>query len=306
MRTASRRLPPPVPQPAPHRVPCLRPSAASVRLQPASELGHLPRHGHDRHVSGALLPAHRLRPDPQMQIYSCTRSPRHAACAQSDRSPPPASRLTPPHTVCPAYDPRQEAKAFNQPLSWDTSGVTNMFEMFRVRCSPRALCPPNLQSQASPTPSPRHASCVHATLARRLPPPGSQPAPHRVPCLRPSTAREGLQPAPELGHLPRHGHETDVLRALLPAPRPTVSSHAHTCTLRAPRSRAPYTPAGRGSHIAAYTPHTLPATRQGATSLSAANKLLIRCAWAGTPAFISAGYGPGGSRPGWPLGPCIN
>ena len=28
-----------------------------------------------------------------------------------------------------------------------------------------------------------------------------------------------------------------------------------------------------------------------ATSLSAANKLLIRCAWAGTSAFASAGYG---------------
>ena len=29
----------------------------------------------------------------------------------------------------------------------------------------------------------------------------------------------------------------------------------------------------------------------GANSLSAANKLLIRCAWAGTSAFASAGYG---------------
>ena len=162
MRTASRRLPPPVPQPAPHRVPCLRPSAASVRLQPASELGHLPRHGHDRHVSGALLPAHRLRPDPQMQIYSCTRSPRHAACAQSDRSPPPASRLTPPHTVCPAYDPRQEAKAFNQPLSWDTSRVTDMKRMFYVRCCPR----PARQSLVTPT----LARCVHRDLALRIHP----------------------------------------------------------------------------------------------------------------------------------------
>jgi len=36
----------------------------------------------------------------------------------------------------------------------------------------------------------------------------------------------------------------------------------------------------------------------GASSLSAANKLLIRCAWAGTEAFASAGYdstwAPGG------------
>ena len=36
--------------------------------------------------------------------------------------------------------------------------------------------------------------------------------------------------------------------------------------------------------------HALVATRQAADSLSAANKLLIRCAWAGTPAFARAGY----------------
>jgi len=30
---------------------------------------------------------------------------------------------------------------------------------------------------------------------------------------------------------------------------------------------------------------------RGADSLSAANKLRIRCAWTGTPAFASAGYG---------------
>ena len=36
-----------------------------------------------------------------------------------------------------------------------------------------------------------------------------------------------------------------------------------------------------------------------ATSLSAANKLLIRCAWAGTSAFASAGYGLS-----WGLGSC--
>ena len=37
-----------------------------------------------------------------------------------------------------------------------------------------------------------------------------------------------------------------------------------------------------------------------ATSLSDANKLLIRCAWAGTPAFASAGYGPS-----WGSGSCL-
>ena len=58
-----------------------------------------------------------------------------------------ASRLPAPsshRTVCPACDPRQYATAFNQPLSWDTSRVTDMSWMFQVRCSPyasRALHP---------------------------------------------------------------------------------------------------------------------------------------------------------------------
>ena len=48
-----------------------------------------------------------------------------------------------------------------------------------------------------------------------------------------------------------------------------------------------------------YTPYAVLATRQAANSLSAANKLRIRCAWAGTPAFASAGYGSG-----WAPGSC--
>ena len=39
---------------------------------------------------------------------------------------------------------------------------------------------------------------------------------------------------------------------------------------------------------------------EGAASLSAANKLLIRCAWAGTSAFASAGYGSS-----WAQGSCV-
>ena len=40
-------------------------------------------------------------------------------------------------------------------------------------------------------------------------------------------------------------------------------------------------------------------SRQFANSLSAANKLLIRCVWAGNPAFASAGYGSS-----WAPGSC--
>ena len=106
------------------------------------------------------------------------------------------------------------AAAFNQPLSFDTSSVTDMTRMFDVRSSP---CPaPNLQ----PSPPP-HAAC--AVVARRLPPPSPQTAPH----------------------------------------------------------------------------YALFTTRQITPSLSNANKLLIRCAWAGTSAFATAGYGSN-----WGSGSC--
>ena len=47
--------------------------------------------------------------------------------------------LTSPRTVCPPFDSRQNAMAFNQPLSFDTSSVTSMQQMFYVRFTPRAL-----------------------------------------------------------------------------------------------------------------------------------------------------------------------
>ena len=43
---------------------------------------------------------------------------------------------------------RQEASAFNQPLSWDTTKVTTMQGMFYVR-SARALAPNSLESGLS-------------------------------------------------------------------------------------------------------------------------------------------------------------
>ena len=101
-------------------------------------------------------------------------------------------------------------------------------------------------------------ACMHTVLARCLPPPPARsPPPHRVPCLRPSAARARLQPAPELGHLPRHGHALHVYRALLFAPRlPNLHSRAlytarcvctaivpvHIYMLLAPQSSAHRTP----------------------------------------------------------------
>eukprot|EP00964_Phaeocystis_antarctica_P112782 scaffold76891_cov58-Phaeocystis_antarctica.AAC.3 len=95
--------------------------------------------------------------------------------ARAPRSPAASGLLvlcTSSHTVCPPFDPRQRATAFDQPLSFDTSSVTSMARMFIVRSSP---CPaPNLHS--SP---PLHAAC--AAVARRLRPPGLHLTTRRMP-----------------------------------------------------------------------------------------------------------------------------
>ena len=81
--------------------------------------------------------------------------------------------------MCPACDPRQDADAFNRPLDWDTSRVTDMSKMFVVRCSPRLA--PNLQPPPLPC-----TLCVHRD---RSPPPVSRsaarPSPRALP-VRPS------------------------------------------------------------------------------------------------------------------------
>jgi len=61
-------------------------------------------------------------------------------------SHPPASpartspRIACPASHCPSLPTRQDAYAFNQPLSFDTSEVTTMELMFQVR-SARTLAP---------------------------------------------------------------------------------------------------------------------------------------------------------------------
>ena len=66
----------------------------------------------------------------------------------------------------------QEATAFNQPLSFDTSSVTNVGGMFWV-CFALALWPPAF-SRALPM----HLAC--AAVARHLPPPSPRPAPYAL------------------------------------------------------------------------------------------------------------------------------
>jgi hypothetical protein len=52
---------------------------------------------------------------------------------------------TSPRIACAPPSTRQGAKAFNQPLSLDTSKVTTMYAMFLVRPA-RALAPDSLES----------------------------------------------------------------------------------------------------------------------------------------------------------------
>ena len=54
--------------------------------------------------------------------------------------PPPGPQLA-PHRV-PCLRPQQQAYAFDQPLSWDTSSVTNMEYMFEVRALPAPRASP--------------------------------------------------------------------------------------------------------------------------------------------------------------------
>eukprot|EP00964_Phaeocystis_antarctica_P098978 scaffold64895_cov59-Phaeocystis_antarctica.AAC.2 len=72
-----------------------------------------------------------------------------------------------------------------------------------------------------------------------------------------------------------------------PCPAPNLQSrprlHA-ACAASPAASRLP--------RLASHSPsYAFLSTRQNTPSLSDANKLLIRCAWAGTSAFASAGYG---------------
>ena len=69
--------------------------------------------------------------------------------------------------MCPACDPRQHAYKFNQPLSWDTSRVTNMDNMFEARCSPRPLHP-KLQSRPHSCTRCLHRDRAPYTRGRRL------------------------------------------------------------------------------------------------------------------------------------------
>ena len=148
-------------------------SAGRVDVQPAAELRHLQRHNHDVHVSGAL------RACPASSIHSWD-LPAH--CLRH-RVSTPHTPATWPACLPSSYAPlstRQNAWAFNQPLSFDTSSVSTMNTMFNVRSAHApgrsslhswalpARCVPLLRSaHALPSPGPHVCPPTYAPLSTR-------------------------------------------------------------------------------------------------------------------------------------------
>ena len=161
--TARARSPPPAcrrhAQLAAHREPCLRPRQwASAFNQPLS--WDTRRVTHMRNMFYVRCSP---RPDP---ASLCSRA--HPPASSRTRSgallhavgrrlTPPGPQLAPHRLPC--LRPRQDAITFNQPLSWDTSGVTDMSYMFQVH-SPAALPPSAIK------PSHTLLDCVHRDRAR--------------------------------------------------------------------------------------------------------------------------------------------
>ena len=144
---AARALPTPPPPSARTSLRIVRPpfdSAVRGGVQPASELRHVQRHGHERHVCGALA-ARDLSPRPP--VGSSTRVPLALPLPHA-LAPASSSLCTSPHIAYALVSTRQRALNFNQPVSFDTSSVMDMSGMFEVR-SAHAL-PQSLQSSPPP------------------------------------------------------------------------------------------------------------------------------------------------------------
>ena len=212
--TTARRVPPPSPQPAPHRVPRLRPLGRTRGLQPAAQLGHLPRHEHVRAcftcaASPRPAPPNLLchtRPSPCMLRAHHNRSPRAAS-----HSPQPA-----PHRV-PRLRPLGSTRRPSTSRSAGTPPASRTCTAcFTCAASPRPCAP---QPALSHAPSPP-ACCARTATARRVPPPTARSPPRTVcPACDPSAVRGGLQPAAQLGHLPRHEHVRACFTCAAPRPR---------------------------------------------------------------------------------------
>ena len=117
----------------------------------------------------------RLRLLPPLPSWATHARNTHAACAADSpytlcATSPCATRVVPLSDA--PFWTRQGAGAFNQPLSFDTSSVTTMYAMFRVRFRLRLL---------PPGPLPSWATHAHAACAADLPFPLCHISPRVVP-----------------------------------------------------------------------------------------------------------------------------
>ena len=190
--------------------------------------------------------------------------PKHAACASLPlRAHTPGLAAPRPASHAP-LSTLQRATAFNQPLSFNTSSVTDMLSMFFVR-SARALA---LSLESG---SPR--AC---RLRRRRPTPSRFPAhtsPHTVCPAFDWAGGVGVQPAAELRHVQGQEHARHVRRALRACPVPPALSRAlpvrAACVAATPRPRASRATPLPASHMPALR---LGSKRTRSTSRSASTR----------------------------------
>ena len=167
---------------------------------------------------------------------------RHAHFPAPNASSTPS---TPPSSYA-LLSTRQSASAFNQPLSLDTSSVTTMKWMFKVRsarshaklASPLhtvvpPLRPTSLHKSRPPISRGPHLSC---TLLAPSPPTSSNLQAHIPLTVCPpfdSAESVGIQPAAELRHVERHKYGRDVSRAFRACALRTAVDGTLACTLLA-------------------------------------------------------------------------
>ena len=166
---------------------------------------------------------------------------------------------------------------FNQPLSFDTSSVTDTSYMFQVR-SAHAHRPPGLHSRTL-TP------CMMLVRCRR-PMPSRLPAHTSLRIVSPafdSADRFGVQPAAELRHVQRHNHALHVQRALRTCP---IAPSLHSWAPLAVHSARALPPA----HALPYPAHASLRIVRPAFDC-AGRKLLVQCEQAADPLRVGGQLG---------------
>jgi surface protein len=196
---------------------------------------------------------------------------------------------------------RQEAYAFNQPLSLDTSSVTKMRGMFWVRPL-RVPCPP------CPAGSSVHAACT-ATAPTALPPLSprvSSPLGRVVTRQEASAFNQPLSfDTSSVTDMSSMFYVRPRARALPPTPCPQRPSRlcsfvSFSVSLGVTRQAAYAFNQPLSFDISSVT--TMSDMLSEAAALSNANKLLIHSAWAGNSVFASV-YGSGWVSPAPPPSP---